>query len=97
MKDAVAKGRISPLILENIKRGEITRAQKALKLQARLKELRERIIKVVGPMEISDEALMRFYDHPSGDTRKRDRFGHFIGDKQVEYPIRPRDSLGQFI
>jgi hypothetical protein len=85
MKDAVAKGRISALILNNIKRGEITKADKALRHQIALNGLRKRIQRVVGPIEISDEALERFNEgdgFAAGNTlhvgRERDAMGHFI-------------------
>lgn len=86
MKDALRKGRLSPMIYENIKRGELSKADKALKHLAQLDTLRQRIVRVVGPMEISDEALERFYDGEGGFStgntmhvgRQRDPMGRFL-------------------
>lgn len=87
MKDAVSRGRL-PLVIEQVKRGELTKARKALQHQASLDRLRERIQRVVGPIEISDESLERFYEGDEGGAfapgnrmhmgRQRDAFGHFI-------------------
>jgi HNH endonuclease len=87
MIDAVAKGRL-PFIESQIKRGEATKLAKQLKHKQSLDRLRIRIQRVVGPIEISDEALERFYDGDSAGAfaignklhvgRERDSMGHFI-------------------
>lgn len=87
MKALVAQGRGSALIMENVRRGEYTRAVKALKHKERLAKLRTCIQRVVGPIKISDEQLERFY--------QGNEFGFATGN--TLHAGRQRDSAGRFL
>lgn len=87
MKDAVSRGRL-PLVIQQIQRGQLTKLKQGLKLKATLDRLRKRIQRVVGPIEITDQQLERFYE---GDEP-----GTFTKGNTL-YANRERDSMGRFL